>query len=83
MIIHPEQFGDDFRTWADQMSFLIQAEVPQFLIIMDSELDSWQDWAMCLVGAQDALGQDAPDPYEFDTWQEWARRLFDTQDFSG
>ncbi len=80
-IINPQGFGDDFVAWADQMSFLIAAEVPQFLIITDAE-DDWREWAMCLVGAQDRLGQDSPDPYQFNTWQEWAERLFDTQEFT-
>ena len=83
MIINPVGFGDDFQAWADQMAFLVQAEVPQFLIYNPAIGDTWEDWAMCLVGAQDTLGQDSPNPYEFDTWQEWAMRLFDTQDFVG
>ena len=83
MIIHPQGFGDDFQMWADQMSALIGFDVPQFLIYTPGVGDTWQDWAMCIVGAQDAIGQDSPDPYAFDTWQEWAIRLFDTQDFSG
>ena len=80
-IINPRGFGDDFQDWAERMSFLIQSEVPQFLILTPG--DDWRDWAMCLVGAQDVIGQDSPDPYAFDTWQEWAERLFDTQDFAG
>lgn len=83
MIIDPRGFGDDFMAWADQMSFLIQEEIPQFLIYTPLVGDTWQDWAMCIVGAQDLLGQDSPDPEAFDTWQEWANRLFETQDFSG
>ena len=87
MIIHPRGFGDDFMAWADQMSFLIQEDVPQFLKF-DAAIDSqdpnaWREWAMCIVGGQDRLGQDSPNPYQFDTWQEWAERLFETQDFSG
>lgn len=81
MIIHPAPFGDDVVTWADRMSFLIQDQVPQF-IRLDNP-DDWREWAMCLVGAQDQLGQDAPDPYFFDTWQEWAERLFITAEFAG
>lgn len=79
-IINPVGFGDDFIAWADQMSFLIQGQVPQFIKVLD-EKDTWQEWAMCLVGAQDALGQDSPDPYGFATWQEWAERLFETHEF--
>jgi len=61
------------------MSFLIDAFVPQFIRLDDPS--QWREWAMCLVGAQDLLGQDSPDPYAFETWQEWAERLFDTQEF--
>ena len=83
MIIDPRGFGDDFNAWADRMSYLVQADVPQFLIMQPQIDTDWREWAMCLVGGQDRLGQDSPDPYQFDTWQEWARRLFDTQDFAG
>lgn len=84
MIIHPQGFrDDDFQSWADQMSFLIQEEVPNFLIYKPEIGDTWQDWAMCIVGAQDQFGQDSPDPYVFYTWKEWAERLFNTQAFSG
>ena len=79
--IDPRGFGDDFKAWADQMSFLIQADVPQFTIHQDGE--DWREWAMCVVGGQDRLGQDSPNPYQFNTWQEWAERLFETQAFAG
>lgn len=81
MIIDPEGFGDDVIAWADQMSFLVEEEVPQFLRLDNPS--EWREWAMCLVGAQDPIGQDAPDPYFFSTWQEWAERLFQTVEFSG
>ena len=84
-IINPRGFGDDFPAWADRMSYLIQADVPQFWIwqpALDNP-DDWREWAMCVVGGQDRLGQDSPDPYQFDTWQEWAERLFETQNFLG
>ncbi len=85
MIINPHGFGDDFAGWADRMSYLIQADVPQFLIAQPvlGDPDEWREWAMCVTGGQDPLGQDSPNPYEFDTWQEWAERLFATQNFSG
>ena len=86
MIIQPTGFTR-FRDWADQMSYLIQADVPQFNIVQSWEDDEspevWQEWALCIVGGQDRLGQDSPDPYQFDDWREWAERLFETQDFSG
>lgn len=79
--IDPRGFGNDFNAWADQMSFLIQADVPQFIIHQPG--DDWREWAMCVVGGQDRLGQDSPNPYQFATWQEWAQRLFETQAFTG
>lgn len=82
-LIHPEGFGDDFQAWADQMSFLVQEEVPQFLIFTPTVGDEWQDWAESLFGSEDPLGQDSPDPRAFDTWQEWAERLFGTTNFTG
>ena len=82
MIIDPRGF-DNFRDWADQMSALIQSEVPQFLIFQEGLDDEWRDWAMCIVGAQDVIGQDSPNPYQFSDWREWAERLFVTQDFAG
>lgn len=84
MIIHPQGFrDDDFKGWADQMSNLIQEDVPNFLIYMPGLGDTWQDWALCIVGSQDELGQDSPDPATFDTWKEWAERFFETQSFMG
>ena len=82
MIIHPQGFPT-FQEWADQMSFLVGEEAPQFLIYSPIVGDDWRDWAMCVVGSQDKLGQDSPDPYQFDSWREWAERFFITQDFSG
>ena len=84
MIINPRGFTQ-FRDWADQMSNIIQNEVPQFQIILpwQADEDVWRDWAMCIVGGQDRLGQDSPNPWEFDDWREWAERLFETQDFEG
>ena len=79
--IDPRGF-DNFQDWADQMSYLIEQDVPQF-IKFNPEYDDWRDWAMCVVGGQDRLGQDSPDPYFFDDWRDWARRLFATQDFVG
>lgn len=84
MIIHPEGFrDDDFQGWADAMSYLIQEDVPQFLIFMPELGEKWQDWASHIVGSEDQLGQDSPDPRYFDTWKEWAERLFETQAFMG
>lgn len=89
-IINPRGFDDDFdgfSEWADRMSYLIQADVPQFQIVQPMDSDkfdlAWKDWAMCIVGGQDRLGQDSPNPWEFDTWREWAERLFETQNFLG
>lgn len=84
-IINPRGFGDDFVAWADRMSYLIDFDVPQFLIAQPQlgDEDEWREWAMCIVGGQDRLGQDSPNPYEFATWQEWAERLFETQNFLG
>ena len=81
MIIHPQGLGDDVIGWSDHMIFLVQEEVPPLIRLDDPE--EWREWAMCLVGSQDTLGQDSPDPHAFATWQEWAERLFLTQDFSG
>jgi len=84
VIIHPQGFrDDDFAGWADQMSFLINEDVPSFMIYKPETGDTWQDWALTIVGSQDQLGQDSPDPATFDTWKEWAERLFDTQAFMG
>ena len=82
MIIDPRGFNT-FQDWADQMSPLIQFEAPQFLIYKEEVGDSWRDWAMQIVGAQDVIGQDSPDPYAYEDWREWAERLFQTQDFAG
>lgn len=81
MIIHPQGFGDDVIAWTDQMTFLVAEEAPNCIRLDDPE--KWREWAMCIVGSQDRIGQDSPDPHAFATWQEWAERLFLTQDFSG
>lgn len=90
MIIHPQGFTTDFAgfvEWADRMSFLVQTDVPQFQIMqpaLDADNpDAWKDWAMCIVGGQDRLGQDSPNPWEFDSWVDWAERFFETQDLLG
>lgn len=79
-IINPIGFGNDVVAWADQMSYLIFKDEAQFERIKSPE--TWRDWAMQVVGSQDRLGQDSPDPRQFKTWQEWAERLFQTQDFT-
>lgn len=86
-ILDPRGFNGDFVAWADRMSPLIQNDVPQFAImqpVMDADdPNAWREWALCVVGGQDRLGQDSPNPYEFDDWEDWAMRLFQTQDFAG
>jgi len=89
-VIHPYGFAPDFKgfvEWADRMSFLITAELPQFEILQplldEDDPDTWKNWAMGIVGDQSPLGQDSPNPWEFDEWQDWAERLFSTQDLSG
>lgn len=81
MIIDPVGFGDDVVAWANQMTYLVQDESPNCLILTNPA--EWRDWALCLVAQPDQIGQDAPDPNEFDTWQEWAMRFFQTTNFSG
>ena len=81
MIMNPQGFGDDVIAWTDQMTFLIGEKTPNPIRLDDPK--DWREWAMCIVGSQDTIGQDSPDPYTFATWQGWAERLFLTQDFSG